>query len=249
MSTLDELLADLRAEDEALLAVLEPLTPERWDAPTPAQGWTIRDQVSHLSDTNEICIDTITGGPRPLNDAAKAFSSPEEFTESGCTKGRAMSTEDVLEWFRTSAAKQLDVLAACDPKQRIPWGLGMSATMMVTARLMEHWAHGTDIRKTLGLKPLLTPRLRSIAFLTLKAVPYALAYAQVEPPAGTLRAELTYDGETWNLGPDDADNLITGDALEFCILGIRRTTRAETTTLKAYGPLAEAALDNLRAFL
>jgi uncharacterized protein (TIGR03084 family) len=249
MPGLDEVLAELRAEDDALIEVLSQVSTEQWDAPSPAQGWTIRDQVSHLADTNDICIDTIKGGPRSLNEAAKAFSSPEEFTESGCIKGRAMSTAEVLEWFRSSARAQQEALAACEPKQRIPWGLGMSGTMMVTARLMEHWAHGTDIRRGLGLEPLVTPRLRSIAFLTLKAVPYALAYAQVAQPAGTLRAELTYDGETWNLGPDDADNVITGDALEFCTLGIRRMTRSETQTLKAHGPLAEAAIDNLRAFL
>jgi hypothetical protein len=90
--------------------------------------------------------------------------------------------------------------------------------------------------------------LQSIAFLTLRAVPYALGYAKVEQPPGTLRAELTYGGETWLLGPDGADNVISGDALEFCRLGIRRVSRAQTN-LNAEGALAEAALDNLRAFL
>ena len=99
------------------------------------------------------------------------------------------------------------------------------------------------------MEPSATPRLRGIAFLTLRAVPYALSYAKVEQPAGTLRADLTYNGETWPIGPDDADNVITGDALEFCRLGIRRVSRAQTNTLKAQGALAEAALDNLRAFL
>ena len=79
-------------------------------------------------------------------------------------------------------------------------------------------------------------------------MPYALGHAKVEQPSGTLRASLSYDGETWEIGPDDADNVITGDALEFCRLGIRRITRADTS-LKAEGALADAALDNLRAFL
>src|SRR5687768_8061837 len=57
MPDLTDVIADLRAEDDALLVVLEGLTPEQWDQASPAQGWTIRDQVSHLADTNELCID------------------------------------------------------------------------------------------------------------------------------------------------------------------------------------------------
>jgi uncharacterized protein (TIGR03084 family) len=244
-----EAVAELAAEHADIEAVLRALTPEQWDAPSPAAGWTIRDQVSHLADTNEICVDTITGGPRPLNAQAAMFSSPEEFTEAGCERGRAMSTGDVLEWWVTSARANRDALLALDDGARVPWGLGMGAPMMATARMMEHWAHACDIREGAGLPFSRTPRLRSIAFLTLRAVPYALGHAKVAQPPGTLRAELTYEGDVWRLGPDDADNLITGDAFEFCRLGIRRIARAQTETLKAHGALAEAALDNLRAFL
>ncbi|MGZ4121163.1 MAG: maleylpyruvate isomerase family mycothiol-dependent enzyme [Actinomycetota bacterium] len=249
MAGMDEPVAELEAEHGDLEAVLRPLSDEQWLLPTPAEGWDIRDQVSHLADTNDICVDTITAGPRPLNTEALRFPSPEAFTQSGVDKGRAMTPAAVLEWWRTSAARNRDALRACDARDRVPWGLGMSAKMMATARMMETWAHGGDIRGALGLEPSATPRLRSVAFLTVRAVPYALSYAKVEQPPGTLRAELTFDGEVWPIGPYDADNLITGDALEFCRLGIRRTTRAQTQTLKAIGPLAEAALDNLRAFL
>lgn len=249
MSEMREAVSELEEENRELEELLSGLTPEQWALRTPAEKWDIRDQVSHLADTNEICVDTITGGSRPLNEYALSFSSPEEFTESGCEKGRAMEPAKVLEWWRTSAARVCDVLRTKDPKERIPWGLGMGARTMAGARLMETWAHAGDVRRALGLPRSATPRLHSIAFLTLRAVPYALSVAKVTPPPGTLRAELAFDGQTWALGPDDADNLITGDALEFCTLGVRRTTRAETTTLKAHGPLAEAALDNLRAFL
>jgi uncharacterized protein (TIGR03084 family) len=248
MAGMDDAVAELAAEHADLDAMLSRLTNDEWLTPTPAEGWDIRDQVSHLADTNDICIDTITGGPRPLNETALSFETPEAFTQSGVDKGRAMTPADVLDWWRTSAARNRDALLAKDPRDRVPWGLGMSAKMMATARLMETWAHAGDIRGALKMDPSATPRLQSISFLTLRAVPYALGFAKVEQPAGTLRAELTYGGDTWMLGPDDADNVITGDALEFCRLGIRRIARADTS-LKAQGPLAEAALDNLRAFL
>lgn len=249
MPTVSEALAELEAEHAELEEVLRSLTDDQWRAQTPAELWDVRDQVAHLADTNEICVDTINGGARPLNETAMSYSSPEEFTQAGVNRGREMSNANLLEWWITSARATRDALAAKSDKDRIPWGLGMSAPMMATARLMEHWAHGCDIRAAVDLPFSDTERLRSVAFLTLRAVPYALGHAQVPPPPGTVRAELNHHGQTWRFGPDDADNLITGDALEFCRLGIRRITRAETTTLKAHGPLAEAALSNLRAFL
>lgn len=241
--------SELAEEHAELEDLLRSLNAERWRAPTPAEGWSVRDQVAHLADTNEICFDTVTGGARNLNEEALAAGTPEAFTQSGVDKGSAMTDAALLQWWVTSAARTREALAARDPKDRVPWGLGMSAAMMATAREMEHWAHGCDIRAALGLPFSRTARLRSIAFLTLRAVPYALGVAGIAQPDGALRTELTHDGETWALGPDDATDVITGEAFEFCRLGIRRVTRADTHTLKAHGPLAEAALDNLRAFL
>lgn len=249
MPGMDGPVAELDAEQRDLDALLARLDPAQWRAPTPAVPWDVRDQVSHLADTNDICIDTIAGGPRSLNTEATKHASPEAFTDSGCEKGRAMQPGAVLRWWRESSARQSQALRAKDPAERVPWGLGMSARMMATARLMEHWAHGLDVRAAVGEPPNATPRLRSIAFLIVRALPYAFGVAKVEPPPGTLRAELTYDGDVWRIGPDDADNVIAGDSLEFCRVGVQRMRRADATTLKAIGPLAEAALTHARAFL
>lgn len=240
--------AELAEEHAELGSLLSGLDEAGWRAPTPAAGWDVRDQVSHLADTNEICVDTIAGGPRPLNPTAAAFPSPEAFTASGVELGRAMPAAEVLAWWIDSARANREALAALSDRDRVPWSLGMSAPMMATARLMETWAHGCDIRAAVGAPFSRSPRLRSIAFLTLRAVPYALSLAKVPQPEGTLRAELGYDDEMWRIGPDDATDVIAGDAFEFCRLGIRRIAR-DGTSLIAKGALAETALDNLRAFL
>ncbi|HVL32010.1 MAG TPA: maleylpyruvate isomerase N-terminal domain-containing protein, partial [Actinomycetota bacterium] len=98
MSKLSDSLAELEAEHGELEAFLAGLSADEWSAPTPAEGWDVRDQVSHLADTNEICVDTVTGGPRPLNETALSFPDPESFTQSGVERGRAMSPADVLAW-------------------------------------------------------------------------------------------------------------------------------------------------------
>lgn len=248
---MDEILAELQAEQDDLAAVLRGLEDDQWRLPTPAQGWDVRDQVAHLADTEEIAHDTATGGPRQLNEEALTFPSPEAFTESGCIKGRAMEPAAVLAWWTNGAAATRGALASKDPKERIPWGLGMSARAFGTARLMETWAHGLDIRSAVGERPNITPRLRNVVWLITNALPYALTVAQKPAPEGrTLRVQLSgVNGETWTAGPADATDVITGDAAEYCILGVQRMKRADASTLKAGGPLAELALDNLRAFL
>jgi uncharacterized protein (TIGR03084 family) len=140
-----------------------------------------------------------------------------------------------------------------EPKQRVPWGLGMTARTLVTARQMEHWAHGLDIRDALGIEVKATDRLRSVAWLITRALPYAFSISQTPMPTDrSLRVELaaTIDGEKreWSFGPDDATDIIRGDALEFCRLGVQRCKRTDTS-LMFEGSFADAALDRLRAYL
>lgn len=249
MGHVREAVAELAAEQESLETVLRSLTPEQWRTPTPAAGWDVRDSVSHLADTEEIAHDTASGGPRQLNAEALSFSSPEAFTESGCEKGRAMDPGDVLDWWVRGAVRTRKVLEAMDPKDRVPWGLGMSARSFASARLMEHWAHGLDIRAAVGVEANVTPRLRTVAWLIIRAFPYAFRVAKREQPAGAVRVDLAFEGDTWTFGPEDADSRITGEAGEFCRVGVQRMKLADASTLKAEGELAEASLQVARAFL
>jgi uncharacterized protein (TIGR03083 family) len=41
--------ADLRAEQDALDAVVRDLPAEAWATPTPSPGWTVSDQIGHLT--------------------------------------------------------------------------------------------------------------------------------------------------------------------------------------------------------
>lgn len=244
-----EYVAELAAEQAGLEQVLRSLPEEAWSLPTPAKGWDVRDQVAHLADTEELAHDTAAGGPRQLNVEALTHPSPEAFTESGCEKGRAMPPREVLEWWVRGAARTRRALEAKDPKERIPWGLGMGARTLVTARIMETWAHGLDIRAAVGAPPNDTPRLRDVAWLVVNALPYAFQVAGRELPPGELRVELDFEGQRWEFGPPDAGDRITGDAAEFCRVGVQRLKPGDATTLTARGPLAQAALEVARAFL
>lgn len=247
----DDILADYEAEQRSLYDVLCGVGDDQWLLPTPAEGWDVRDSVSHLADTEEVAVDTMTDGPRSLNVEAARFASGEAFTEAGCERGRAMSGVEVREWWWTAAARCRAELAAFDRSARVPWGLGMGWRSFVTARLMEHWAHGLDIRAAVGASAEDTDRLRHIAWICTNAVPYAFHVAGVTAPEGrTLRVEVTGpDGEVWGYGPEDATDRITGTAGQWCRLAVQRISRDEATDLEADGPLADLALTSARAFL
>ena len=44
-----EILSDLVAEEQHLDQFLQGLADREWKKKTPAEGWTIKDQVSHLA--------------------------------------------------------------------------------------------------------------------------------------------------------------------------------------------------------
>jgi uncharacterized protein (TIGR03084 family) len=245
-----ELLADLEAEQLGTQAVLRSIDRDDWFRATPAKGWDVRDTVAHLADTDEIAVDTCTGGSRPLNDFAATLASPEDVTLWGVLRGRRHTGAEVLAWWEDASAVERDTLARLDPATRVPWGLGMRPNSFVTARLMETWAHSLDVHSALGVRKPDTDRLRHVAWLGYRALPYAFSFAERERPPGELRVELTLaSGDCCVLGPADAPHRITGSADEFCRLFVHRLDLADAAGLRAEGEGAIAALEVARAFL
>jgi uncharacterized protein (TIGR03084 family) len=248
------ILEDFTAEQTELYQLLQTLDEKDWSRSSPAAGWDVRDQVSHLAHTEEVARDTATGGPRALSVEAARYPTPEAFTEAGCQQGRQLTPPEVLDWWWTAAARNREALASLDSDTRVPWGLGMGWRAFVTARLMEHWAHGLDIRAAVRRDGQDTARLRHVAWIGVNALPYAFGVAGIEAPAGrTLRVELTpppgTESELWVYGTEDATDRLTGPAGEWCRRAVQRAAVSETPNLVADGPLAELALNCARAFL
>ena len=66
MTTLPEVLPDLRDETAQLDSVLGALDAAGWHKETPAAGWDTHDTIAHLADTNDVMYASITGGTRDL---------------------------------------------------------------------------------------------------------------------------------------------------------------------------------------
>lgn len=245
-----ELVADLAAEQETIVSLVRNIGPDDWFRPTPAWGWDVRDTVAHLAHTDELAVDTCTDGPRALSKLAARCASAEDLTYLGVLEGRRLPGPAVLEWWERARAAEHAVLLGLDPDARVPWGLGMRPPSFVTARLMETWAHGLDVHAALDVEPTDTDRLRHVAWIGLRALPYAYSVVGLTPPDTPLRVEVTLpSGATWSTGPNDAADRITGPAGQLCRVLVQRLPASAATDLVAEGDAARLALRVARSFL
>jgi uncharacterized protein (TIGR03084 family) len=228
--TVEDLVADLRAESDALIAVLKPLPNEAWLTPTPAAGWSVTDTVTHLAFFDEVaslaCVD-----PEQFGVVAKGhMKSGMDFPDRVAEEHRHLTGDQVLPWFERVRAEMIANFARFDLSERVPWyGPSMSVASMFTARLMETWAHGQDVVDALGVTLEPTARLRHVAHIGIGARPFAYKSRGLELPAAPLRVELTApDGSLWTWGPDAAENRVVGDALEFCRVVTQRQNVLDT---------------------
>lgn len=237
---LNGLITDLRAEGDEVADLLEPLTEEQWRLPTPARGWCVKDQVSHLAYFDEAATTAATDPDRFRDDLRGRLEQGGDVTEMVARENRERSGTDLLDWFRAARARLLEAFTGVDPAVKLPWyGPTMSPASSLTARLMETWAHGLDVAETFGRPPSTGPRLRHIVHLGYATIGWSFVVHGEEAPAEPIRLELTApDGTAWNRGPEDAANRVTGTALDFCLLATQRR-HPDDLGLTATGPVAE----------
>jgi uncharacterized protein (TIGR03084 family) len=247
---LTALLADLRAEGGELDALVCGLSEADWALPTPAPGWTIAHQVAHLAWTDERALLAVTDPEGFYAEiAAVAGGEPGDWVDLAAAEGAEAPPAELLDRWRRGRDRLAGELAALPDGVKLPWyGPPMSPASMATARLMETWAHTTDVADALRVRRIPTSRLRHVAHLGVRTRDFACRTRNLTPPAEPFRIQLTApDGEIWLWGPPDAVQRVTGPALDFCLLVTQRVHR-DDTALVAVGPDAEAWLDIAQAF-
>jgi uncharacterized protein (TIGR03084 family) len=243
------LTGDLAAESADLYEVLSVLAEPQWGLPTPAEGWTVRDQVVHLAWADDAAVLAATEPARFRAEADADMAAGMDFPDRAVAAHRGLSGAEAFAWLQRARRAYLETFAALQPSSPLPWyGPDMSAASSVTARLMETWAHGQDVADTLGVVRRPTARLRHVAHLGVRTLGWSFRVRGLPVPGAPVRVELTGpDGEPWTWGPDDAADRVTGPAEDFCLLVVQRRHRAETA-LTATGPVADAWLDVAQAF-
>ncbi|MGW0808697.1 maleylpyruvate isomerase family mycothiol-dependent enzyme [Nonomuraea sp. NPDC002799] len=236
---------DLAAEYRRLDAVLGSLSPGQWSHPSAAEGWTVSDVVLHLAQTEEAANSPSIGEGTVLLPAGG--STVDGMAEESVTAERGAAPAEVLARWRAAAFATPDALRAHPPGTRLSWvRRPLSPRTLATTRIAEHWAHALDITLPLDIPYPDTARIRHVAWLAHRTLPYAFAVAGL--PDAPVFCDLTGpDGDRWTFGDPAAPSRITGLAAEFCRVGARRRT-PEQTGLAAEGPHAAAALRVVRNY-
>jgi uncharacterized protein (TIGR03084 family) len=230
-------------------------------------GNGVADVVLHLAQSEEAAAATATHGTLRGALNAMAGDTTDERAAAAVRMERGTPAEVFARWQRARAAA-LAALRAADPDRPVQWMVGtIKPATLATTRLAEHWAHGLDITGPLGIEFPDTPRLRHIAWLAHRTLPYALSVAG-QPPA-VVRCELTApegagpegagpegagpegagpDGAgTWRFGSPDAGSAIIGTAGDFCRVAAQRLDPT-ASGLRASGPDGATALRVLRTY-
>jgi uncharacterized protein (TIGR03084 family) len=250
---LSDIRADLAAEQAALDDVVGALRDEQWGLATPSPGWSVADQIGHLTYFDGTAAQAITDPDAftaARDELFRVAISADAADADELTLGtyRAMRPAELLAAWRRNRQVLADAAATLSESDRVVWyGPSMSAKSFLTARLMETWAHGQDVVDTIGATRPATERLRHIAQLGYITRGWSYTNRGEEVPAGSVRLELIApSGETWVWGPDDADDTVRGRAEEFCLVVTQRRHLDDTEL--ATGELGRHWLVRAQAF-
>lgn len=238
--SISDLSEDLATESAVLRGLLTGLDEPDWQRDTPAAGWTIADQVSHLAHFDDVTVQSATN-PQAFTEEKTRIEAaggidPDRIAESY----RHLSGPALLSWFDRSRARLVETFRDLDPSTRVPWfGPSMSAASSLTARIMETWAHGQDVADTLDEVREPTGRLRHVAHIGVGARAYSYTVNGREAPQSPIRVALRApDGFAWSWGPKDAADRVEGEALDFC-LAVTQRRHLDDLNLSITGPAAQ----------
>ncbi len=242
---------DLLAERAALDDVLATLDAATWVASTPSAGWTILDQITHLAFFDDAARQAIEDP-----DAFRAWKAQAvdvaAYVDAVTERTRSVDGPQARTWLQRAGHELAAAARRAPTDRRVPWyGPDMSLASMITARIMETWAHGVDVTDTVGLAPQATLRLRHVAFIGATAFANSFVSHRRAVPSERVRVVLDApDGGTWTFGPsaqDAGDNLVTGPALDFCLVVTQRRHRDDTALVASAG-VADEWLSIAQAF-
>ena len=248
-----DVLADLRAEQQTLDDIVASLDTAQWQLPTPSPGWTIADQIGHLTYFDGTAALAVVDPPA-FQDAMSSLLSSGGAGEQSADDAvlgpyRAMTPDHLLTAWRANRAALASAGETMENDTRVAWyGPSMGAKSFLTARLMEAWAHGQDIIDTLGAARPATDRLRHIAQLGFITRGWTYMNRGLDVPSTPIRAELKLpSGEVLRFGPDAATESVVGPALAFCLVTTQRR-HVDDTDIVVTGDSARDWMEKAQLF-
>lgn len=233
---------DFLAESDALYELITTTTNGQLEEVTLFKEWSFNEIIRHLHVWNKLAHLSLTD--RDL--FQKEFKVIVAHMLEGLGQRGAelnwlgdIGGEALLGEWRSYYQELAAAFAAADPELRVPWaGPEMSAQSSITARLMETWSHAQAVYDELGVTRQNGDHIRSIAELGVRTYRWTFANRQLEAPAPKPYIRLTApSGAIWEWNEARQDEMIEGDAGEFCQV-VTQTRNIADTRLSVTGPNA-----------
>ena len=252
---MDDVVNALAAQQGELSGILTRLDDAGWQRPSRCEGWTVADVVLHLAQTNEMAIASLDGQfAEYLAQVGRQLGeAPQTNVDDGAAlmvaKERDRPLPELQTRWQASVDDFLSRLDHADLHRRVMWVAGeLSIRTLVTTRLAETWIHTGDVADGLGIELEPHERVKHIARLAWRTLPYAFMRDGREL-SGPVAFELTGPaGDPWEFLPDEPPaTTIRGDGVELCLVAARRLQPGDTS-LTGDGPDAEAVLELVRTY-
>jgi uncharacterized protein (TIGR03084 family) len=244
----------LAEQQDELAALLVALAPEQWAAPTRCEGWDVADVVLHLVQTNRMAIGSATGTywetVADLADGLGPTAGVDDGAAAMVEKDRGMPTAELLRRWQDGVDELRAAFEIVDPDDKVQWVAGqLRARTLAVTRLAETWIHTGDVAGAIGVELEPAPRLRHVARLAWRTIPYAFEKAGRPAPGPTAFRLVGPDGGDWTFEPDAeaAVNVVTGPGAQLCDVAARRVAPADTE-LVGEGPDAATILELVRTY-
>ena len=206
-----------------LLKVLESLSVEEWDLPTPCPGWSVHDLASHVLGVEVGQLSMGRDGHRvALIDASNwddLVAALNDHNERWVRSMRGVSPRLLVDLIRSTGGQVNRYLVSLDPLLAGPtvsWAGATPAPMWlhIAREYTERWHHQQQIRMAAG-RPLLTDRRWFAPAIATFVHGLPRAYSDVDAPVGSI-VRITVSGPSggtwlivrtqsaWVLGRDDS---------------------------------------------
>jgi uncharacterized protein (TIGR03084 family) len=249
----DDTVGALAEQQDELSNLLLGLPAASWAAATRCPGWDVADVVLHLAQTNEMAVGSVTGRYHEVLTELGRGVDPASSIDDGAARmvehQRGAGPDELRARWSAAAARLLDELRVMNLSTRVPWVAGdLSARTLATTRLAETWIHTGDVAEATGVTLEPGDRLRLIARLAWRTLPYAFTSAGLTLAGPVAFYLLSPDGGPWDFVPDQpAVTTVSGPATELCAIAARRLDPS-ATSLSGEGPDVDAVLALVRTY-
>ncbi len=236
-----DLLSSLVAEQQLLDQYLQSIPVRNWDTKTTFKNWNITNHVSYLAGLEDLALNAMKKKGTDFN-KYRGPKGLDKFEKECINKGKEMRPQDVIEWWRLSRAKVVEILAKGSPGKKIKWwGNEIDYLTFSSTKLAETWAHGLDIYDSMKKDYEDTVRIEHVALYGWLNAEHTSKQNKVK--FKDLRIELIGpEYRAWQFGNEKAENSIKGNASDWCRVVTGRTNKGFKPTLSVEGDFAKKYL-------